>query len=205
MRMFVRLLMLGVSAFFAGCASTGYVDPNDMPKSIHWRFSRYDFQLCSTAMTEDLLSDLQFSERLKKQFPDRKPIVEMAHVENQTLQHGLDLSIITDTLRMRLLKSGRFDIVDHGNLDAKMSSRIIAEVNQGLANPNALDPLGQQLSSDYYLVGRLIEVNPGYGDGMVREVYYKLSLQLYNRRTGILDWIGEKELLKAHTKGVFGW
>lgn len=205
MKNLAGLAVFCVCAFVAGCASTAYRDPNDAPQNVHWRFSRYDFQLCSVAMTEDLLSDAQLAGRLRRQFPDRRPVLEMAHVENATLQHGIDLSIMTDTIRMRIQKAGLFDIVDHGRLDAKMSRRIIAEVNQGLVQPQALEPFGQQRSSDYYLVGRLIEDNPGYGDGRVREVYYKLSLQLYNRRTGVFDWMGEKELLKARVKGVFGW
>lgn len=205
MKNLAGLALFCAGAFVAGCASTAYMDPNDAPQNVHWRFNRYDFQLCSVAMTEDLLSDTQLAGRLRQQFPDRRPVLEMAHVENATFQHGIDLSIMTDTIRMRLQKSGLFDIVDHGRLDAKMSRRIVAEVNQGLVRPLALESFGQQRSSDYYLVGRLIEDNSGYGDGRVREVYYKLSLQLYNRWTGVFDWIGEKELLKARVKGVFGW
>ena len=102
MKNLAGLALFCACAFVAGCASTAYMDPNDAPQNVHWRFNRYDFQLCSVAMTEDLLSDTQLAGRLRQQFPDRRPVLEMAHVENATFQHGIDLSIMTDTIRMRL-------------------------------------------------------------------------------------------------------
>ena len=175
-----------------GCAtSNSPYRPPDEPR--HGRtvyFNSYDLQQCAVAMIDSMLADRALDKKLQRQFPDRVPVVDVKEIRNETYQLGLQLDSIADTMRTRLTGSGKFDFVDR-------------EMERVIAGEIADDMDSALVDADYLLNGCLKEIRDG--DDRVSDSYYKLTMNLWNKRTGKIDWSGEKELRKVSERPAVGW
>ncbi len=124
---------------------------------------------------------------------DRRPIIEVAKVNNKTMQH-IDTQSITDSIRTKLMRSGKFRFTDRSS-DAQTIEEIRAQQEKGLNDQNSAVQFGQQYSAEYLLVSNLTEIKQKNDD--VVDVYYKFTMSLKNLRTGILEWSDEQEIRKT--------
>ena len=58
---------------------------------------------------------------------------------------------------------------------------------------------GPMVGAQYRLEGNIISIVKQVKD--TKDVYYKLNLQLWNIRNGLLEWSDEKEIRKTTTRG----
>ena len=58
---------------------------------------------------------------------------------------------------------------------------------------------GQMVGAQYRMEGNIISIVKQVRD--TKDVYYKLNLQLWNIRNGLLEWSDEKEIRKTTTRG----
>ena len=186
-----------------GCVSTidsPYRDPGE-PRGVGTEFTAYDFQQSAIAMVDSMLSSSVLDEKIKRQFNGSRPIVKVMPVANRTYRI-FDLSGLSQGVETRLLNSGRFDFVDR-NAEKMLIDEKTHDDDSVLTGGNEATDFGNHARADYLLSGELIEVRDAYGK--TRESYYKLTMKLLNKKTGMIDWSGEKEIRKVATRPTVGW
>lgn len=180
---------LAAALFVSGCASTiDYGDPTSA-KPLSTDFGSSDLQQIATSMVDSMLATAPLPA------DGRRPVLIIDPVKNKTMQH-IDTESITDSIRTRLIRSGRFTFQDR-TTEASLQQEL-AYQQQAAANPVAF---GQQVAAEYMLTANLSEIEQKFG--RVTDVYYKFTLNLRNLRTGTLDWADEKEIRKTKVRPIF--
>jgi uncharacterized protein (TIGR02722 family) len=189
----------GAALLAGGCASTpmvAYGDANAV-QSVTTEFSSTDLQMIASKMVDSMLTFPPVMEVTAT----RRPIISVDRVKNKTMQH-VDTESITDTIRTKLLRSGKFRFVDR-TTDDVTAAELKAQNEGGLTDPNKAVAFGQQEAAEYIVTGNFSEITQTAG--RVSDVYYKFTLNLKNLRTGILEWSDEKEIRKTSKTSVIGF
>ncbi|MEI6057162.1 MAG: penicillin-binding protein activator LpoB [Lentisphaerota bacterium] len=178
----------GILLFFASCSSTvKYGDATSAtPISTDWGSN--DLQQTASTMVNSLLTFPPIVQETK----NRRPIIEVAQVNNKTMQH-IDTQSLTDAIRTKLLRSGKFRFTDRSSNKSTIEE-IKAQQDSGLSNQSTATQFGQQYNAEYLLVSNLSEIKQKNDD--VIDVYYKFTMSLKNLKTGILEWSDEQEIRK---------
>lgn len=205
MKMAKLLAVAGVAALSAllgtGCSTTvGYRDAGEAT-TLTRDFSRADLQQSVMSMVDSMLANPVLQRKLGQQFPDRYPTISIppGALKNETYQMGLNLASLTDSIRTKLINSGVFEFVDV-QADAMLQNEMQRDMVMG-ASSDVIET-GQQAVADYILYGTLTEMRESAG--RTKESYYKLTMQLVNKKTGRMDWADEKEIRKQSQRPVFG-
>lgn len=184
--------------FLVGCSSTPNVDYGDATsaQTLTTDFGASDLQQIVATMVDSLLT-----------FPpivaltaERRPVLIIDRVKNKTMQH-IDTEALTDSIRAKLIKSGKFRFIDR-TTDMAAIAEIRTQQESGLVNPETAVQFGQQISAEYMLTANLTEITQKSGN--IKDVYYKFTMNLKNLRTGILEWSDEKEIRKIGKRPAFG-
>jgi uncharacterized protein (TIGR02722 family) len=186
-------IMLSLS----GCATT-HVEYGDASskQALSTDFGSSDLQQIAGAMVESLLLFPPVVEVTSK----RRPVISVDKVKNKTTQH-VDTESITDTIRTKLLRSGKFSFVDR-TTDAAAMEELKFQQNSGIVDQDKAVEMGKQSGAEYIITGNFSEITQRSGG--VKDVYYKFTLNLKNLRTGLLEWSDEKEIRKVWKKPLFG-
>lgn len=188
-KVFMPLLCTSFAiAVFAGCSSTvSYGDPTSA-KPISTDFGSNDLQQTANTMVNSMLTFPPIIDMTA----NRRPVLEVARVNNKTMQH-IDTQSITDSIRTRLIRSGKFRFTDRST-DAQSIQEIKDQQDSGLNDQNNAVQFGQGASAEFLLVSNISEIKQK-GNGVI-DVYYKITMSLKNLRTGILEWTDEQEIRK---------
>lgn len=131
----------------------------------------------------------------------RRPVIQIDQIKNKTRQH-IDTEGITDSIKSKLLRTGKFRFTDRGTDDA-----VIEEVRwqqeSGLYKKSSQQQFGGHIGSEYLLTGKIMEI--AQRSGRLEDVYYKFTLELRNLSTGIIEWSDEKEIRKMSERSLVGW
>ena len=125
------------------------------------------------------------------------PVVTVQEVRNKTSEY-IDTRAITDSIRAELQKGGRVRFA----VDAAGMSQQTEELKRQQSELYAKDQaaeMGRMVGAQYRLEGNIVSIVKQVKDA--KDVYYKLNLQLWNIRNGLLEWSDEKEIRKTTTRG----
>ena len=189
--------LAGALLMAAGCAGmkVRYGDPTSA-EPLSTDFGSSDLQQIASAMVDSLLAD----EAVRAAVGSRKPVLLVAKVKNKTMQH-IDTEALTDTIRTRLIQSGRFAFIAR-TTDQEALDEFTAQQESGLVDPAKAVPMGAQFGAEYILTANLAEI--AQKAGTRTDIWYKFTLNLKNLRTGLLDWAEEKEIRKVGERRWFG-
>ncbi len=127
------------------------------------------------------------------------PVVMVTGVQNKTEEH-IDTQSVTDMVRVELMRNGRLQFVDKAARDS------IAEEykyqNSGMVSKQTKKGAGGQVGADYILNGRLDSIVQQAGRD--KTVYYKVTLNMTNLKTGLIVWSDYKQIRKKFHKNRFG-
>ena len=178
-------------ALAAGCAheQTRYGDAKAV-ETVTNQFGSTDLQMIAESMTRSMLqAPVIVSGNL--------PIVTVQEVKNKTSEY-IDTRAITDSIRSEMQKGGKVRFA----VDATGMNQQIDEIKrqQGeyYAKEHAVEK-GQMVGAQYRLEGNITSIVKQVRD--TKDVYYKVNLQLWNIRNGLLEWSDEKEIRKTTTRG----
>jgi len=170
----------------AACSTkVEYGDP-DAVETLTVDFGSTDLQMIAEKMVRSLVSSPVIQQRTR-------PVVQVSAVTNKTNEH-IDTRSITDKIRTTLIQSGqvRFSA-------AEVRDEVLRELEyqrgSGYVNPESRKQVGKQVGADYLLTGEITSI--AKQRGKVRDVYYKITLNLVNLETGLIDWADEKEIRKG--------
>ena len=129
----------------------------------------------------------------------RPPIVMVTGLQNKTSEH-IDTQNVMDMVRVELMRGGRVSFVD------KAAREDIAEEydyqSSGMVNRESQKKKGGQIGADFIINGRLDSIVQQAGKD--KTVYYKITLNLTNLKTGIIVWSDYKQIRKRFKKKRLG-
>lgn len=191
------LLVVAIGSFaLGGCASTMQYGDAGSAKPISTEFGSSDLQQIAETMVDSMLIFPPMVELTAS----RRPVVSVDKVKNKTMQH-IDTESITDSIRTKLIRSGKFRFVDR-TTDAQTIEELKTQQDSGLVDKNSAVKFGQQIGAEFLLTSNFSEIRQKAGS--TTDVYYKFTMSLKNLKTGILEWSDEKEIRKVFTRGTFG-
>jgi uncharacterized protein (TIGR02722 family) len=185
------LPLLAVLALAAGCAkdTTRYGDARGV-ETVTNQFGSTDLQMIAESMTRSMLqAPVIVSGNL--------PIVTVQEVRNRTSEY-IDTRAITDSIRAELQKGGKVRFaVDATGMNPQIDE-IKRQQSEYYAREQAVEK-GQMVGAQYRMEGNITSIVKQIRD--TKDVYYKVNLQLWNIRNGLLEWSDEKEIRKTTTRG----
>jgi uncharacterized protein (TIGR02722 family) len=127
------------------------------------------------------------------------PIVMVTNLQNKTSEH-IDTQSIMDMVRVELMQTGKVGFID------KEARQDIADEynyqNSGMVENNSKKGPGGQVGADFIINGRLDSIVQEVGKD--KTVYYKITLNLTNLKTGMITWSNHKEIRKSFKKKSIG-
>lgn len=189
-----RLILLVGVLSLAACSSDPKVSYGDATgvETTTTDFGSTDLQTIAASLVDDLLT---FPPIVQMTATDR-PVVFVDKIKNKTTEH-IDTESITDSIQTKLLKSGKFRFVDMTAVHA-MKEQFQFQLESGLVDPAKAAAFGKQTGAEFMLYGNLASIVKR--NSSVKDVYYKFTFKLVNLESGILEWIGEKEIRKTGEK-----
>jgi penicillin-binding protein activator len=191
MRMKNLTLLLIVLALAAGCAkdTVRYGDARGV-ETLTNQFGSTDLQMIAESMTRSMLqAPVIISGNL--------PIVTVQEVRNKTSEY-IDTRAITDSIRAELQKGGKVRFAVDAPAMNQQTDEIKRQQSEFYAKEQAVEK-GQMVGAQYRMEGNITSIVKQVRDA--KDVYYKVNLQLWNIRNGLLEWSDEKEIRKTTTKG----
>jgi uncharacterized protein (TIGR02722 family) len=186
-----------MTIIFAGCGPKaftkgGYDDPNKVIL-LDDKFNENDMQLISNQLVESLEKYPAF-EKLGK-----KPVVMVGKVRNRTSEH-IDVKSLTDKIRTALIKSGKFRFADKEARD-ELAEEYEYQAGKYVDKSTAKAP--KQTGVEFLITGDIASNVQEVGNDKV--VYYKVTLNLTNLVTNIIEWSDDREVRKRYRKQSVGF
>ena len=194
-----HMMLLSVALviiFSSGCASTpnvSYGNPEQV-ETVTTDFGSTDLQMIAEKMVNSLLATplLQSGKR---------PVMYVSSVKNKTDEH-IDTKSITDKIKVTLLKSGRVQFSAVSEANDEIIKQLEYQNLTDYVDPSTRKNLGKQVGADYFLYGEITSIKKKAGK--VEDVYFKITLNLVNISTGLLEWADEKEIRKSAKRPLLG-
>ncbi|MCJ8275702.1 MAG: penicillin-binding protein activator LpoB [Bdellovibrionales bacterium] len=194
----MTMMLLAALMLLAACGPKGYTrgeydEDVTADNMLDDRWSESDMQ----KVVENLVGKMMKHRVVKNS--KVPPIVMVTRLQNKTSEH-IDTQSIMDMVRVELSNGGLVRFVD------KAAREDVAEEykyqDSGMVSNESKKTKGGQIGADFIINGRL--------DSIVKEidrkktVYYKVTLNLTNLKTNIIEWTGYKQLRKRYKKRRIG-
>ncbi len=192
MNLLMSKLLIGMISIltFVACAPKVLYDDPKKVETLTISFSSTDLQIISQAMVDSILKSVIAND-------ENKPIIVIEELKNKTSEY-IDTSVITDSIRAKLSQSGLIQFgVNIDELEGQISE--IDRQQDEYYDENLSVEKGKLAGADYRLSGSLISIDK-FKKKLLKtkkDKFYKLSLQLWNIKTGVLVWADEKDIRKT--------
>jgi penicillin-binding protein activator len=171
----------------------GEYDDVERENNMNDLWSETDMQKVVHDLVQGMVSHQSISNARKP------PIVMVTKLQNKTNEH-IDTQNIMDMVRVELSRGGRVAFVD------KEAREDVAEEynyqNSGMVSDTTKKGPGGQIGADYIINGRIDSNVQEVGKN--KSVYYKVTLNLTNLRTNIVEWSDYKQIRKNFKKRSVG-
>ncbi|KYG66899.1 penicillin-binding protein activator LpoB [Bdellovibrio bacteriovorus] len=185
---FIATVSCGPKAFVKG----QYDDVN-RENLMNDQWSETDMQKA----VQDLVASLMNSPIITQS--KKMPVVMVTNLQNKTSEH-IDTQSIMDMVRVELMQSGRVAFID------KEARQDISDEynyqNSGMVEDASKKGPGGQIGADFIINGRLDSIVQEVGKD--KSVYYKLTLNLTNLKTSMIQWTNQKQIRKTFKKKSIG-
>jgi hypothetical protein len=191
----ILVLSSGCAAFRASTQDVG-VDQMDHYKA---DYDATDMRKITQQVVNELLSSPFLTDE------PSAPIMMIAGVQNRTSEY-VDTKNLTDRMRTLLIQSGRVKFINAARREDLLKEQGYQAAN---ATPETQTAIGRQLGAKYMLTGSLTEMT----QKTPRQVrvsktkmnYYKLTVEVTNLETGLIDWTTEVEFARKERQPLIGW
>jgi uncharacterized protein (TIGR02722 family) len=178
----------GEKAFVKG----DYEDP-EKTNLMNDQWSETDMQ----NVVKDLVASLSSHPAIKD--AKNPPVVMVTQLQNKTSEH-IDTQSVMDMVRVDLMKTGKVGFID------KEARQDISDEynyqNSGMVGKETKKGPGGQVGADFIINGRLDSIIQEVGKD--KTVYYKVTLNMTNLKTGMIVWSDNKQIRKAYKKKSIG-
>lgn len=188
------LIMLGACATGGGAFVKGEYDDVNEVRLLDDKFNESDAVL----LIEDMISSMAEHPIFKDaRLP---PVVQVEGVRNKTAEH-IDTKSMTDSLRTALIKSGRVRFSNKEDRET-LAEEVDYQNESGRVRRDTQKRKDGGIGADYILTGDLVSNVQQAGNRKL--IFYKLTLNLTNLTTGIIEWTDEKPIRKRYKKRSVG-
>jgi len=169
-----------------------YDDPNQV-NLLDDKFNEADMQ----QMSEQIVNAMIDCPEIKES--KGRPTIAVSKVANRT-EEFIDIDSLNEMIRTHLSKSRKVRFIDRaerGELDS--------EYDYGATGKQTRDSAkkaGKQIAVDYLLTGAIATNIQQVGNDKL--IYYKLTMNLTNTDTSVIDCTEEKEIRKKYRKQSLG-
>jgi len=184
----ISLLM----AFGCGSGTTvTYQDPGQV-ETVTADFGSTDLHMITSKMVNSLVMSPVL---------DGRPVIFVDRVRNKTHEH-IDTKSITDKIRTTLLKHGKARITARSDIPESIVRELEFQ-QSNLADPKTAQRFGKLVGAKYILFGEITSIVK-HAEG-IKDVWYKITLQLTDVETGLIEWADDKEIRKQADRDTIGW
>jgi len=185
-------LAAGLALLASGCAAPGsYGDARTtLPQTQDQGASQLQ------GLANQMVASLLASPGGKAVTRNGKPVLFVDNLRNQTAE-PIDVGALTQTVRARLQRSGKFRFVDNSRVHAIQQQ---LEYQSGRVDPAAMVRLGKQTGAHYMLYGNLSSIVGKDGGS-----YYRMSLTLMELKSGELVWSDRQAIRSRRSQAALGW
>lgn len=185
--------MMLMAGLIVGCQTVRPID--DTARHVSVRLDPTDVRNTVEFMVDSMLMfppvvDLTASER---------PVLDLGLLRNNTTQM-IDVRLITQNMRTRLIRSGKFRFVDRTQVGE--DADFLAQGEMGFVDPNQVIQPGQQSAAQLYLYGDILEMRESVG--RTTRQYYQIQLNLRDLRTGEIVWTDIQEVRREQRRTLMG-
>lgn len=191
------ILALAAALALSSCGPKAFVkgsyDDVNRENLMNDQWSETDMQVTVKSMVDSMTSHPSIASA------KTMPIVMVTNLQNKTSEH-IDTQSIMDMVRVDLTNSGRVSFIDK---EARQDiSNEYDYQNSGMVSGETKKGPGGQTGADFIINGRLDSIVQEVGKD--KSVYYKLTLNLTNLKTGVISWTNQKQIRKTFKKKSVG-
>lgn len=187
------LLLAGLTSCGPKAFVKGQYDNVERENLMNDQWSETDMQGAVKTMVDSLVAHSSITNAKKM------PTVMVTNLQNKTSEH-IDTQNIMDMVRVDLTNSGKVQFVDK---EAREDiSNEYDYQNTGIVSEETKKSPGGQTGADFIINGRLDSIVQEVGKD--KSVYYKLTLNLTNLKTGVIAWTNYKQIRKTFKKKSVG-
>lgn len=206
---FLRRLARGFTvllsvAVLSGCATTVQRGSVSRDAPLTTGLDIEDLRTIVEQMVDSMVSDPQVAQSVqgyKSNHPQGlPPVLVQGPIQNKT-RSRVDLNIVNNKMRTKLIRSREFQVIDRRN-DQAMMQEMIYQQDGGMSNSGGAPQLGGQMNAAYQLNTELIELRTERG--RLQDVTYSVKMELIHLQTGFTLWIDELEIGKSRKKALLG-
>ena len=198
MNQILALLVMVSSLVVVGCGPRAFIKGDydedvNQTNLLNDKWSESDMQNAVSALVKSATAHYAIASA------KRPPIVMVTKLQNKTSEH-IDTQSVMDMVRVELMRGGRVSFVD------KAAREDIAEEykyqDSGMVSRESKKTAGGQIGADFIINGRLDSIVQQAGRD--KTVYYKVTLNMTNLKTGIIVWSDYKQIRKKFRKRRVG-
>ena len=199
MKMTNQALVLGLlaAALVSGCSTEVSYGDAKATETVSVDYGSTDFQSMSRKMVQSLIDNPVMTEISST----GRPVLFVDSIRNKTSEH-IDTEALTDTMRTQLLRSGKVRFVDMSKV-AAVKEQLEYQQAAGMVDPASMVRMGKQTGAQYMLYGNLASIVKD--NGKVKDVFYQLTMNLMDLKSGELVWADQQEIRKQSKKKTLGW
>jgi uncharacterized protein (TIGR02722 family) len=148
-------------------------------------FGSTDLQMIAEKMVGSLMQDPLLAGR---------PTMTLSAVRNKTSEY-IDTKSIMNTIQTAMVKSRMVKFVRSADEMQNGTDELQRQNQSGLYKSNSKAKIGNMTAAKYTLEGEIVSIVKN--NGSTKDVYYKMTLKVYDVEEGTVEWQEEKEIRKT--------
>jgi len=195
--LFKTSVLLSLVSFLSACGPKAFVkgsyEDTNKENLLNDEWSETDMQKVAKALVDSMIAHPVINNA------KTPPVVIITNLQNKTSEH-IDTQSVMDMIRVELMKTGKVAFID------KEARQDITDEynyqNSGMVAQESKKGPGGQAGADFIVNGRLDSIVQEVGKE--KTVYYKITMNLTNLKTSVINWTDHKEIRKAYKKKTIG-
>ncbi|MBC3918382.1 penicillin-binding protein activator LpoB [Undibacterium sp. CY18W] len=163
---------------------TSYGD-NKAVETVTNEFGSTDLQMIAEKMVGSLLEDPVLANR---------PTMTLAGVRNKTSEY-IDTKSIMNSIQTALVKSRKVKFTRSADEMQQGVDELQRQNQSGLYKAQGKAKIGNMTAAKYSLEGEIVSIVKQSAN--TKDVFYKMTLKLYDVEDGSIEWQDEKEIRKT--------
>lgn len=148
-------------------------------------FGSTDLQMIAEKMVGSLVQD---------PILDGRPTMTLSNVKNKTSEY-IDTKSIMNTIQTTLVKSRKVKFVRSMDEMQNGTDELQRQNQSGLYKSAGKAKVGNMTAAKYTLEGEIVSIVKN--NGATKDVWYKMTLKVYDVEGGSVEWQEEKEIRKT--------
>ena len=158
---------------------------NKAVETVTNEFGSTDLQMIAEKMVGSLLEDPVLANR---------PTLTLGGVRNKTSEY-IDTKSIMNSIQTALIKSRKVKFTRSADEMQQGVDELQRQNQSGLYKNEGKAKIGQMAAAKYALEGEIVSIVKQNAN--TKDVFYKMTLKLYDVQEGTIEWQDEKEIRKT--------